>query len=52
MVRMAMVKDRQALRGHLEELAATPKLKRVIVMHGDSVDEGADRFLRDVAATL
>jgi hypothetical protein len=47
-----LVKDRARLRAHLERLADTPDLARVVVMHGTSVDECPGDFLRAVAATL
>jgi hypothetical protein len=49
--RLAMVKDRRAVRGSLERLAETPGLVRLVPSHGDVV-EGADAAatLRRVAA--
>jgi hypothetical protein len=44
-----LVKDKPALRAHLERLASTPKLSRVIVSHGAPLDgEG----LKTAASTL
>ena len=44
-----LVKDRPALRAHLERLASTPQLARVIVSHGPPLDaEG----LKTAAATV
>src|SRR6266542_594168 len=34
LARMFLVKDRSALRAHLERLAATPGLRRIVVSHG------------------
>jgi len=50
--RWFMVKDKQAYRAHLERLAGTPELKRVIVAHGAMVSEDAAAMLRAVAGTL
>lgn len=50
--RWFMVKDRRALRSHLERLAALPDLRRVIIMHGQSPESDPGGFLRTVAATL
>jgi hypothetical protein len=52
LLKMAMVKDRKALRAHLERLADTPRLRRVIVSHGERVEREPGVFLRQVAATL
>ena len=52
LLRLAMVKDKSALRAQLEKLAETPRLARVIVAHGKRVDSDAAGFLRQVAATL
>ncbi len=50
--RMMAVKDKPALRAHLERLAETPDLKRILVSHHIAVtDEPAD-VLRRVAAAL
>jgi hypothetical protein len=48
--RTFMVKDRAALRAHLERLAATPDLKRIVVSHGAMMTDPAD--LRAAAAWL
>ncbi len=52
LLRLAMVKDRRALRAQLEALAETPSLRRVIVAHGARVEREPAAFLRQVAATL
>lgn len=52
LLRLAMVKDKRALRTQLETLAETPRLRRVIMAHGTRVDDDAAGFLRQVAATL
>ncbi len=43
--KMLAVKDRQAFGAHLERLAATPNLRRVIMSHGAMVDEAPGEFL-------
>lgn len=50
--RLFSVKDRNALRAHLERLAVTPHLRRVVPGHGTLVTEYPEAFLRAVAATL
>jgi hypothetical protein len=50
--RLFLVKDKPAFRAHLERLADTPGLKRIIVAHGDVIDQGAPEVLRAIAATL
>lgn len=52
LVRMAMVKDKALLRKNLEQLAATPELRRVIVSHVDVIDRTPAETLRQVAARL
>lgn len=52
LVRLAMVRDQRALRAHLERLAETPRLRRVVMSHGTRVDDEPGAFLRQVAATL
>ncbi len=44
--------DKPALRAHLERLAATPELRRIVVSHHEVIDRDPARVLRDVAATL
>jgi hypothetical protein len=50
--KLFLVKDRAALRAHMERLAALPDLKRVVIMHGASAGEGAAELLQKAAATL
>ena len=50
--KLFLIKDKQAVKAQLEALASTPDLKRVIVMHGDSVSDDPGGLLRKVAATL
>ncbi len=52
LVRVAMVRDKRALRAHLERLADTPQLRRVVMSHGARVEHEPGAFLRQVAATL
>jgi hypothetical protein len=50
--KLFLVKDRAALRAQLLRLAETQDLKRLVIMHGDMVTEGAPAVLRQVAGTL
>ena len=50
--RLFVVKDKAALRAHLERLAGTPNLVRAIVSHHETITGEVDRTLREVAATL
>jgi hypothetical protein len=52
--KLFLVKDRAALRAHLERLATLPDLRRIVIMHGASVSDGgrAAELLRQVAAGL
>jgi hypothetical protein len=50
--RLMAVKDRAALRAHLERLAETPDLKRLVVSHHQPVVDQPAETLRRVAATL
>jgi hypothetical protein len=50
--RLALVKDKPALRAHLEELAAMPGLARIVVSHVDLIREDPAGVLRGIAATL
>lgn len=49
--RLLVVKDKPALRTHLERLA-TPEVRRLIPGHGDLVDDRAAEVLREVAGRL
>ncbi len=49
--RLFVVKDKPALRAHLERLA-TPEVRRLVPGHGDVVSEGAAEVLRRVAGGL
>ena len=50
--RLFLVKDKRAYRAHLEGLASTPDLKRVIVAHGAMEARDPSAMLRIVATTL
>jgi hypothetical protein len=50
--RLLTVSDARALAAHLERLAATPGLARLVPSHGDLVEGDAGAVLRDVAARL
>jgi len=50
--RWFLARDKPALRGHLERLAGTPGLRRIVVSHHQVIDRDPARVLRDVAATL
>ena len=50
--RWFVAKDKAAVRAHLERLAATPDLRRIIVSHHETIDRDPAKVLRDVAATL
>lgn len=50
--RLWMVKDRRALAAHLEELAATPELVRVIPAHIEPITPDPAAVLRALAASL
>jgi len=52
LTRLATVGDRRALAAHLERLAATPGLVRIVPSHGAIVSERAAEVLREVAARL
>ena len=50
--RMLLIKDKPALKTLLQQLAATPALKRVIVSHGDMLESGAADGLRQAIQTF
>ena len=51
-VKMMMVDDTAALRLQLIEWAAIPTLTRIIVSHGDIIEDNPRQVLRDLAASL
>jgi len=48
--KLLLVKDKPGLKTLLQQLAATPDLKRVIVSHGDPIVDGPAEALRHAAA--
>ncbi len=50
--RLAVLKDRAAFRAHLERLADTPNLRRMIVSHQDMVEGDAAAAVRQAASTV
>jgi hypothetical protein len=50
--RLLLIKDKPGLKTLLQQLAATPDLKRVIVSHGDPLESGAAAALRDAVASF
>jgi len=51
-VRMMVVDDTAALRLQLMEWAAMPTLKRIVVSHGDVIEDNPRQVLRELAASL
>lgn len=51
-VRIRVLRDRAALRAHLERLAATTGLARIVPSHGAVVDRDPAAVLREIAASL
>jgi hypothetical protein len=52
LVKLAMVKDKRAFRAHLERLADTPRLHRIVMAHGQILDEAPAERLRRVAQSI
>jgi hypothetical protein len=50
--KLFVVKDRKAFRAHLDRLAETPGLARVIVSHGRMVTDDPAGMIRTAAATV
>lgn len=50
--RLGVLKDKAAFRAHLERLADTPNLRRMIVSHQDMVEGDAAAAVRQAAGTL
>jgi hypothetical protein len=50
--RWFLAKDKPALRGHLERLADTPELRRIVVSHHEVIDREPGRVLCNLAGTL
>lgn len=51
-MRLLAVKDKKAFAGHLEQLAATPKLERIMFGHGKPITDDPAGALRKVVAQL
>jgi len=51
-VKMMVVDDTAALRLQLIEWAAMPTLTRIVVSHGDIIEDNPRQALRDLAASL
>ena len=49
--RMLLIKEKAAVRAHLERLAATPRLKRIVVSHHQVIVDAPSATLARVAAT-
>ena len=52
LVKWRVVGDRAALRAHLERLAATPGLARIVTSHGAIVEARPAEVLREIAARV
>ena len=50
--RMLLIKEKAAVRAHLERLAATPRLKRIVVSHHQVIVDAPSATLARVAATI
>lgn len=51
-VKLSMIKDKDALRGQLLEWAKIGSLKRILVSHGEPIVDNPRQVLRDLAASL
>ena len=51
-VKMTMIKDKAALAAQLRQWADVPGLKRVLVSHGETIEDDPQRVLRDLARSL
>ena len=51
-VKMAMIKDKEALRAQLLEWAQIKSLKRILVSHGSPIEDNPRQVLRDLASSL
>jgi hypothetical protein len=52
LVRWSLVEDKDALRAQFVKWAALPGLKRILVSHGDPIDDQPAEALRDLAQSL
>jgi len=51
-VKMAMIKDKEALRAQLMDWSRIESLKRIIVSHGSAIEDNPRQVLRDLADSL
>jgi hypothetical protein len=51
-VKMAMIKDKGALRAQLLEWSEIESLERILVSHGSPIEENPRQVLRDLAGSL
>ncbi len=51
-VKMALIKDPAALRAQLLQWAAIDSLKRILVSHGEAIEDNPRQVLRDLAGSL
>jgi hypothetical protein len=51
-VKMAMIKDKEAMRTQLLEWAGIESLKRILVSHGSPIEDNPQQVLRDLAESL
>lgn len=51
-VKLMLVKDKEALRAQLLRWAANESLRRIVVSHGEPIEDDPRQALRDLAATL
>ena len=51
-MRWLAVKQKGAFKGHLERLASTPNLKRIIVAHGSMIGAAPGPTLKSAAAAV
>lgn len=51
-VELMIIESKKALSAQLSEWAALPDLKRIIVSHGDIIDESPQAVLRELASSL
>ena len=51
-VKLALVRDANALRGQLSRWGEMQSLKRIVVSHGDPIETNPQQTLRDLAGSL
>ena len=52
LARLFMIDNKKAYRAQLERFADDPDLRRVLVAHGETIDDDAGAVLKKVASTL